>query len=426
MVRVRFAPSPTGSIHIGNVRAALFNYIFAKKHNGKLILRLEDTDLERSSEESAMSIINDLNWLGINFDEGPHIGGEYGPYKQTERLSIYKEYAEKLLSAGKAEKDYTTDNSYGIRFKAKKKAVFNDTVYGRVEKEVDDFIILKSNGIPTYHLGVVVDDSLMNITHVIRGKDHLDNTAKHTLLYEALNIKPPIYAHYSLTSGLSKRDKSKSIESLREKGYLPEAIINYSMLLGWSPKDDSDKFNIFDKLNEFDIKDLTKANSNFDEEKFNWLSGQYIREANLDRLTQIAMPYINYKADKEYINKIVYAVRNKLKCVSDIVYHIDFFFHDDIVYENSNAELIIKNNDSQKVIQSLLDKIKLDPTITEDNFNTLIKAVQKDTKIKGKKLFMPIRIALTGKTHGSEMNLVAPILGAKRCILRLEKAINKN
>ncbi|MDH4128250.1 MAG: glutamate--tRNA ligase [Spirochaetota bacterium] len=436
MVRVRFAPSPTGNIHIGNVRAALFNYIFAKKHNGKLILRLEDTDLERSTEESAHSIIEDLEWLGIKFDEGPHVGGDYGPYKQTERLNIYMEYANKLLANGKAEKDFShlendsdkDKTSYAIRLKAGgKKVILSDLVYGEVEKEIDDFIIMKSNGIPTYHFAVVVDDHLMKISHVIRGKDHLDNTFKHILIQDALGFDHPIYAHYSLTYGLSKRDQSKSIKSLREKGYLPQAIINIAMLLGWSPKDENEKFNIFDKLNEFDPKDFTKANSNFDEEKFNWLAGQYIREADLDRLVILSLPFLEKKGfsceNNDFLKSIIDIARAKIKCLSELVEHVDFFFQD-ITYESDEVKLFIKKPESQTVLKHFLLKVKENPNLTENNFKTFLNDVQKDTNVKGKNLFMPVRIALTGKMHGSDMSLIAPILGRETCIKRLEEAIN--
>ncbi len=439
MVRVRFAPSPTGDIHIGNVRAALFNYVYAKKMNGKLILRLEDTDLERSSEESAQGIIEDLKWLGIEFDEGPHIGGEYGPYKQTERLTMYKEYAEKLLAEGKAEKDFShqeskgesNDDSYAIRFKAggRKVSIF-DLVFGQVEKEVDDFIIFKSNGIPTYHLGVVIDDHFMKVSHVIRGQDHLDNTFKHALLHEALGFEKPTYAHYSLTRGLSKRDKSKSIRSLKEKGYLPEAVINSAMLLGWAPKDDNEKFDIFDKLDEFDPKDFNKANANFDEEKFNWLAGQYIRESDLSRLLPMVIPFLKQAGyisdsgyDDVYIKNILDIVRGKLKCMSEIVDHVDFFFKG-VVYENDDAKDFVVSESSQTVLKSFLQKVK-DNDLSSDNFNPLLKEIQKETKIKGKNLFMPVRIALTGKMHGSDMSLIAPVLGNSECIKRLEEAISQ-
>ncbi|MDH5681018.1 MAG: glutamate--tRNA ligase [Spirochaetota bacterium] len=438
MVRVRFAPSPTGNIHIGNVRAALFNYVFSKKHNGQMILRLEDTDLERSSEESAEGIIEDLAWLGITFHEGPHIGGDSGPYRQMERLDLYKKYAEELLASGKAEKDFshlddpsdTANQSYAIRFKAGgQKIRFRDLVFGEVEKEVEDFIIMKSNGIPTYHFGVVVDDHLMNITHVIRGQDHLGNTAKHVMLFEALGFEPPIYAHYSLTHGLSKRDASKSIKSLREKGYLPEAIINIAMLLGWAPKDGIEKFNIFDKLEEFDPGDFGRVNANFDEEKFNWLAGQYIREADLDRLLTLSRPYLEEAGfisatnpSDDYIKSVLDIVRGNVKCVSELVDYVDFFFRD-ISYESDKARAMLDTDDSRTVLKSFLDKLNSKPQITADDFKSYLKEIQSETGIKGKNLFMPVRIALTGRLHGPEMFLVAPVLGHKLCASRLESSI---
>ena len=402
-----------------------------------MILRLEDTDLERSSEESATGIIEDLLWLGIQFDEGPHVGGDYKPYRQMERLELYTKYAEQLLAEGKAEKDFShiegepkEGDSYAVRFKAGgQKVQLTDEVYGTIEKEIDDFIIMKSNGIPTYHLGVVVDDHSMEITNVIRGKDHLDNTFKHILLYKAFGWTPPKFAHYSLTAGLSKRDMSKSIRTLREKGYLPEAIINIAMLLGWFPKDEVEKFNIFDKLEEFEPKDFNKANSNFDEYKFNWLAGQYIREADLSRLTDLAIPfleaanYISYDThiDKEYISKIVSAVRNNIKSLSELTDHIDFFFNNFNI-EGKEKELI-DQEDSQTVLKAFLEKVKQAEAMDEDKFQPMLKDVQKETGIKGKSLFMPVRVALTGKLHGPDMSSIAHILGKATCVERLEETI---
>lgn len=436
MVRVRFAPSPTGNIHIGNVRAALFNYVFARKNKGEMILRLEDTDLERSSEESGQGIIEDLKWLGIEFNEGPHKGGELGPYKQTERLDIYREYAQKLLDAGLAEKDFShlegkepdDSDSYAVRFKGGEKRIqFQDMVFGDVEKEVEDFIIMKSNGIPTYHFAVVIDDHLMNISHVIRGQDHLGNTVKHVMLYEALGWTPPKYAHYSLTHGLSKRDASKSIRQLRERGFLPEAIINIALLLGWYPKDGQEKFDIFERLEEFDPADFSKVNANFDEEKFNWLSGQYIREADLDRLLELAKPYLEEAGytgkDDEYLKSVIDIVRGNLKCVSEITDFVDFFFAENVQFDEKAKEFI-SNEDSKKVISMFLDKVKAGAELTGDHFKSYPKEIQKETGIKGKGLFMPIRIALTGKMHGPEMNLVGPVLGKDICIKRLETSLS--
>ncbi len=437
MVRVRFAPSPTGNIHIGNVRAALFNYIFAKKMKGQMILRLEDTDLERSSEESGQGIIEDLQWLGIVFDEGPHVGGPYAPYKQTQRLDLYREYALKLLESGHAEKDYThlenetitESSSYAIRFKAnQKKVIYHDLVFGEIEKEVEDFIIMKSNGIPTYHFAVVIDDHLMKISHVIRGQDHLGNTAKHVLLCEALGFKSPIYAHYSLTHGLSKRDASKSIRSLREKGFLPEAIINVAMLLGWYPKDGQEKFNIFNRLEEFDPKDFSKVNANFDEEKFNWLAGQYIREADIHKILLLAKPFllekgfINTSTQDDYLMGVIDVVRGNIKCVSEITDHVEYFFKE-VNYQVESVREVLEKEESKTVLKSLYDKLSHEKELTAEVFQNIQKSIQKETGIKGKNLFMPIRSVLTGRLHGPEMYLVAPILGLEKCLSRINEYI---
>lgn len=469
-VRVRFAPSPTGHLHLGNIRTAVFNYIYAKKYNGKYILRLEDTDLERSTDESAKSIMEDMRWLGLVYDEGPDIGGPYGPYKQSERLQLYKEACDKLikmdrayhcfckggeieegeiqagevasrshmchckdLSQNEIETKLQNKEEYALRFKVNPgKTVIEEMVFGRLEKEIEDFIIMKKNGYPTFHLAVVVDDHHMKITHVIRGNDHLDNTFKHAQLIDALGYDRPKWAHSSLTYGLSKRDSSISVKYFRESGYLSEGIINAALLLGWSPKNiDREKFNYEEQIPYFDPADFNKTNSNFDRQKFDWLSQQYIREADLNRLVDIFIPmlekeskYSHLHFPREKLIMILEAVKGNLVCVKDTLDYMDMFTQD--YAKNKTVLEKIQDEKGQSVCKGLQEEIKEFPRedINAQEFIELIKKVQQKTKIKGKELYHPIRIALTGAEEGPELKLLVPILGKTESLKRLNDVIN--
>lgn len=468
MYRLRFAPSPTGELHIGNVRAALFNFLFARKMKGNLVLRIEDTDLDRSREEWIEKLIKDLTWLGIEFDEGPHKGGDFGPYRQTQRIELYQKYAFQLLEKGLAEKDFpenTKDNSdhFAIRFRAEGRVVeFEDLVFGRIKKEVEDFIILRSNGLPTYHLAVVVDDALMKISHVIRGQDHLGNTAKHVLLSEALGWESPVYAHYSLTYGLSKREESQSIRFFREKGYLPEAIVNAALLLGWSSKkQETEKFSIEDVIEEFDPNELTRVNAHFDAEKFEWLAGQYIRSASLDRLLELAEPFFRAKNwlsfSEEYRKQVLSLTLEKAHSVSEAVAQAEFFF---AAPKNSLPETPFDISQSIRVLESFKLKLesgflketkeekkeqdsknisKLHPSKFQapeqiapqssielfnepfkEKFRKLLKEIQMETGSKGKALFFPIRWTLSRKLHGPELFAIASVMGEAVVLERVQ------
>jgi len=334
-VRVRFAPSPTGSLHIGGARTALFNWLFARKHDGVFVLRLEDTDLLRSSEESSAGIIDGLQWLGLNWDEGPETGGSYGPYRQSERLPVYRKYLEQLVADGQAyycfcsneelqqekeaarngKRDYkysgrcrelTSEEvqqrlSQGlkpvIRIKAPDNGtcVVHDLIRGDVEFNyvlMDDFIIAKSDGWPTYNFAVVVDDASMDITHVIRAEEHLSNTPKQLLIYESLGLTPPLFAHVSMIlapdrSKLSKRHGATSVQEFREQGYLPEALVNYLALLGWSSGDDRDFWSLDELVAEFDLENISRSPAVYDIEKLTWMNGNYLGKADSERLLSL-------------------------------------------------------------------------------------------------------------------------------------------
>ncbi len=475
MVRVRFAPSPTGLLHIGNARMAVFNWLFARRHKGTFILRIEDTDVARSQRKYMDQLIEDLHWLGLTWQEGPDVGGQYGPYLQSERLHIYHDFCQRFLKEGLAYRCYCTpeeleerrqtarltgkppryDNrcrdladiqkkafetsglSFTIRFKVPEELlVFDDLIRGTCQFDMSltgDFVIMRSDGTPSFHFAVAVDDTLMQITHVIRGEDHLSNTPCHLLLFHALNQKPPQFAHLSLTMGadrtlLSKRHGAFSISEYRKLGYLPEALLNYMILLGWSPRNKKEKFETDDIIDTFEIGTMSKASSVFDQQKLDWLSGQYTREADLERLTNLAIPYVQAagfisadenKIDRAHLSLIVDAVRNNMSCMSQIVREADIFFRDPVVSEK-HVEFL-SSEISQSVLLSFHRELQKLDTLSPEIFKEAFVAVQKETKVNGKGLYMPVRLALTGREHGPELYGITNILGIDTCNKRIER-----
>lgn len=476
MVRVRFAPSPTGYLHLGNARTALFNYIFARHEDGKLILRIEDTDRERSKKEYEEMLIDDLKWLGIEWDEGPDVGGDYGPYRQSERTHIYNEYLEKLKQSGHVYKCYCTPEeleeerkkalaegrpprysgkcrhlteeeqrkleeegkTYVWRFRVPdgETIVFEDLIKGVVEinvNEFGDFVIVRSDGSPVYNFVVVVDDALMKISHVIRGEDHLSNTPKQILIYRALGFSEPKFAHLPIILGedrskLSKRHGAVSVRAFRNEGYVSEAMFNGLALLGWHPKRDSEVILKEEIIKEFDIRDIHNAPAVFDRAKLKWLNGVYIREIlDLNDLTNRAIPFFKkfgYEADFEYYKKVMEAIRDSIEVLNDIGERAYPFFVDEYEFEEDAVSFIKESETSLDVIKAFYEKVKQAPSIDKDTFKKLTKEIQKELKVKGKQLFMPIRIALTGKTSGVDIATLVEIIGKDRVLKRLERAID--
>lgn len=477
MVRVRFAPSPTGLLHIGNARMAVFNWLFAKRHKGTFILRIEDTDAARSEKKYMTQLIEDLHWLGLTWQEGPDVGGPYGPYLQSERLHLYNDLCQKFLKEDIAYRCYCTpeeleerrkiarlmgkppryDNrcreltekqksafetsglSYTIRFKVPDElVVFDDLIRGACQFDMSltgDFVIMRSDGTPSFHFAVAVDDTLMNITHVIRGEDHLSNTPCHILLFHALQHKPPQCAHLSLTMGadrtlLSKRHGAFSIQEYRKLGYLPEGLLNYMMLLGWSPKDKKEKFKAGDIFDTFEIHSMSKAASVFDQQKMDWLSGQYIREADPDRLVNLAIPYLQdagfvcpeeNKIDKSALKLIIDAVKGNLSCMSQIVHESKIFFSD-VVISESHVEFL-SSETSQSILNAFSTELQKLNSLSPDTFKEVLRKVQNETKVNGRGLYMPVRIALTGREHGPELYSIVNILGINVCSKRIERLL---
>ncbi len=474
MVRVRFAPSPTGYLHIGNARTALFNYLFAKHTGGKLVLRIEDTDRERSKKEYEDMLMEDLKWLGIEWDEGPDVGGDYAPYRQSERLDIYKEYVNKLLETGHAYYCYCTPEELEeerkkalaegrpprysgkcrnlteeekkafeekglkpvIRFRVPdgRLIVFDDLIRGHVEINVDefgDFVIVRQDGMPTYNFVVVVDDALMEITHVIRGEDHLSNTPKQILIYEALGFKIPEFAHLPIILGedrskLSKRHGAVSVRAFKDEGYMPEALFNYLSLLGWHPPSDREILPKEEIIKDFDIKDVHKSPAVFDRVKLKWMNGVYIREIiPLDELTKRAEPFFKgfgYIADFQYYKKVMQAIRDSIETLMDIKERAKPFFVDDFEFDEKAKEEL-SNETAYKVVQTFYEKIKDRDSLTGEEFKKIMKEIQKELKVKGRQLYHPIRIALTGEHSGVALDILVDVIGIDRVKHRLERAL---
>ncbi len=483
-VRVRFAPSPTGRLHIGTARTALLNWLFARKERGFFIVRIEDTDRSRSTIEYEESILEDLAWMGLNWDEGPDIGGDYGPYRQSERFELYQMRADELLRSGQAYRCYCTPEELeerrkkrlaiglmpkyegtcrnltadqeaeclaqgrkpAVRFRVPdEKIIVQDLVRGEIEFSSDvigDFIIMRSDGSPSFHLAVVVDDGEMGITHVIRGEDHITNTAKHVPLFQALGYPIPKFAHNAMILGpdggkLSKRHGATSVGEYREKGYLPEAIDNYLALLSWAPEDTREVFSPEELAAAFEVERISKSPAIFDVNKLNWLNGQHIRSAGLERLTNLCIPYLKdaglipqaepSQEEFAHLVKIVEAVRGNLTVLSEIPEYARIFLSK---YEiQPEAVEWLKKTQAPEVLSALLEQIRNHGELDFEGGRELVNGLRdmfKPLKITGKDLFMPVRVGLTGAVKGPELPFVLNILDKDEAIRRVEAAISKS
>lgn len=471
-VRVRFAPSPTGYLHLGSLRTALFNYLFARHHNGKFILRIEDTDQSRKVEGAVENLISILNEMGLNYDEGPGVGGEFGPYFQSERLDIYKKYCEELLANGHAYYAFETAEEldemrkvqqmqgkqtmydrrarvltenevkeklasgipYVIRLKVPldTEIRFTDIIRGNVKIDtnlVDDQVLLKSDGFPTYHLANVIDDHFMKITHIIRGEEWLTSVPKHIILYNAFGWKVPQMAHVPLIlnpdkSKLSKRQGDVATEDYLKKGYLKEALLNFMTLLGWNPGDGEEK-EIFTKaelIEKFSIERVNSAGAVFNVEKLNWMNGEYIKNYDIDALVELVIPYLSTggidTSDLAKTKRVVSAIRNYINKLDEAAEAAGVYYSEPNLTPEQND--IASSETSKQVFALLLSKIDQLLEITTVNFKPALSEVQKETGVKGKNLFMPVRLALTGEEHGPELGMIAYVLGKAEVLKRLK------
>ncbi|VEU80180.1 Glutamate--tRNA ligase [Haploplasma axanthum] len=439
-VRVRYAPSPTGLLHIGNARSALFNYLFAEHFKGDFIVRIEDTDVLRNVEGGEESQLKYLKWLGLDWKESPDKGGPFGPYRQLERLDLYQKYAEELLERGLAYKEYREDSDkFAIRFKvpANETYEFNDLVRGTLRfesKEVEDWIIMKDNGIPTYNFAVVIDDHLMEITHVLRGEEHITNTPKQIMVYRAFGWDVPEFGHMTIIVNeerkkLSKRDKNviQFISEYEAAGYLPEAMFNFISLLGWSPTGEEEILSKEQIIEMFDPNRLSKSPAMFDKDKLAYVNSRYIKKLTDQELAEKTKKYfvnegIEIVSD-EWLEKLVGLFKDRITHLGEITKLYHGFFHDEFKLNNEELE-VLKENNSLEMLKVFHDKLNETIDFSDENIGNIIKETGKETNTKGKALFMPTRIATTGDMHGPSLPITLSLLGKDVVLERLEKAMS--
>jgi nondiscriminating glutamyl-tRNA synthetase len=473
-VRVRFAPSPTGYIHLGSLRTALFNYLFARHTGGKFILRIEDTDRTRFVDDAVDNLLASMKLLGLDYDEGPVIGGDYGPYYQSERLDIYKKYALELVEKGFAYYTFETAEEleemrrmaklegrmtsydrrgrnltpeevkekldsgipYVIRLKVplNEEVKFDDIVKGTIKIDtnmVDDQVLMKSDGFPTYHMANVVDDHLMGITHIIRGEEWITSVPKHIILYKAFGWEVPKMAHCPLLlnpdkTKLSKRQGDVAVEDYLAKGYLREALINFMAFLGWNPGEGETEeiFSIEQLIEKFSLERIQVSGAVFNVEKLDWMNNHYIKEYDIDKLTELALPFFEKAgldvSDREKVKEILDTVRVYLNKLDEIPEHIKMFYQDEISVDGKQKE-ILEEETSKTVFKALADKLEAVNAIEPELFKEKVKEVQTETGIKGKQLFKPIRIALSGTEDGPELPKIAAILGKDKVVKFLRR-----
>lgn len=478
-VRVRYAPSPTGHLHIGNARTAMFNYLFARNKGGKFIIRIEDTDGSRNIEGGESSQLNYLKWLGMDWDEGIDVGGDFGPYRQSERNDIYEKMYNELHEKDLAYKCYCTSEEleaerdaqsakgemprYGgkcrhlsaedeaalvaegrepsLRFAVPqgKTYTFKDMVKDNVSFDsngIGDFVIVKKDGIPTYNFAVAVDDHLMEITHVLRGDDHISNTPRQLMIYEAFGWDVPVFGHMTLIVNeagkkISKRDESiiQFIEQYEELGYLPEALFNFIVLLGWSPEGEDELFTKEELISIFDADRLSKSPASFDKDKLKWMNNQYIKALSLDEVIELALPHLQKagalpveltEEQREWAHDLIALYQEQLSYGAEIVELSAQFFNDSIDYDEQCQE-ILAGEQVPEVMASLKEQFNALETFDAASIKAAIKAVQKETGHKGKNLFMPVRVVTTGQTNGPELPAAIALIGKETATARVSK-----
>ena len=477
-IRVRFAPSPTGELHVGNARTALFNWLYAKKNGGDFILRIEDTDTARSQPEYEENIISALRWLKLDWSEGPDVGGSVGPYRQSLRGKLYRRYAQSLIKSKNAYYCYCLPEELEIRRRENrqegtggydnrcrelsleqikefqdqgrkpcvrfrvpdKQIVFEDVIRGEVSFDtslIPDFVIMRPDGRPSFNFAVVLDDSLMEITDVIRGEDHISNTPRHILLFEALGFPVPRFAHMSLTLGpdrklFSKRHGAISIKTFENRGYLPEGIANYLALLGWAPPEGKEIMSAQEMRTVFDLESLSSSPAIFDWTKLNWVSGQHIRRADLSRLTDLAIPFLRaggYLEEKitesgyNRVREIVEVLRESLNCLSEINDYAPIFFKEDLPEDpEGEAEQVLKKESVRKLIGLIKRNLEGPPLPPAEFWKKTVEEAREELGLKGKELFLPLRVIITGRSSGPELTAVLPLIPMDTIRRRVEES----
>ena len=488
-VRVRFAPSPTGYVHIGSLRTALYNYLYAKKNEGSYIIRIEDTDQTRLVDDAIVGMLKAMDWADVKHDEGPFLRedgsivevGPYGPYVQSDRLEIYKKHADELiekehayycfcskdrldevrekqraegktpkydghcrhLSETEIQEKIQAGVPHVVRLKLPENHIikFVDAIKGEVTvntNDLDDQVLMKTDGFPTYHMAVVVDDHYMKISHVVRGDEWLISTPKHVYTYEAFGWEAPQFVHLPVILSqskkkLSKREGDVAVEDFRKKGYLPEALVNYIALVGWSPEDGQEIMNMKDLIDKFSFERVSKSSGVFDVDKLNWVNNQYIRNYDLDALTKLSMTHFTScglvkpgeeEARFDWMKKIVSVLRERLNRLDEIGSYADLFVNDDILLEDAEAEEMISMEHVEEMLKVLKVKVQtLESAITAQDVKNILKEIQKELNVKGKGLFMPVRVAITGQVHGPDIAEVIEIIGVQKTLARIDYTI---
>ena len=438
-VRVRYAPSPTGLLHIGNARSALFNYLFAEHYGGDFIIRIEDTDVARNVPGGEESQLKYLKWLGLDWKESPDKGGSFGPYRQLERLDLYQKYANILLEQGLAYKEYRDDSDkFAIRFKVPENVTyeFDDMVRGNLKfesKEIEDWIIMKDNGIPTYNFAVVIDDHLMEITHVLRGEEHITNTPKQIMIYNAFGWDVPTFGHMTIIVNeerkkLSKRDQNviQFISEYEAMGYLPEAMFNFISLLGWSPTGEEEILSKEEIIKLFDPKRLSKSPAMFDKDKLAYVNSRYIKMLTDEQLAQKARPFLEKEnieiISEEWLITLVGLLKDRMSYVGEIVMLYKDFFHKDFQLTEDKITTLQQFN-SLEMLEKFYELLNNLNDFSDENIQEIIKQTGKETNTKGKALFMPTRIATTGDMHGPSLPVQLSLLGKEVVLQRLAKTL---
>jgi glutamyl-tRNA synthetase len=438
-VRVRFAPSPTGFLHIGSVRTALFNWLYARHTGGAFVLRIEDTDIARNTPESLRTILDGLRWLGLDWDEGPEKNGKFGPYFQSQRAEIYKKRVRELIEKGMA---YEREGA--IRFKMTRQPIeIPDLIVGGVVRPLSeaemldpDFVIVRSDGTPVFHLVNVVDDLEMQITHVIRGEDHLSNTPKHIALFRAFGVEPPKYAHIPMIlnadgTKMSKSDpdpqkaRLASLQTYIEDGYVPEAVRNYLCLLGWSPKGNREVIPIEEVIQLFDLPQILRHNARFDVNKLYWINGEYIKAMPLARFVELAKPHLPSGIDATYAASVLEIVKEKIKLLKDLPAWTAYFFTEEYEFD---AEAVKKSCSSPQISERLLklaDKFSAVSAWEHDALEAALKQLAAELGVKTGELIHPCRVAVSGKSVGPSLYHMLVVLGRDRVLSRLRRAAAK-
>jgi nondiscriminating glutamyl-tRNA synthetase len=472
-LRVRFAPSPTGQLHVGNARTALFNWLMARGAGGTFVLRIEDTDFARSTKEAEGSAVDDLRWLGLDWDEGPDVGGGHGPYRQSERLHIYRAHAVELMSRGQAyhcfcseeqlemdryqalrnmqppkyvgrcrnitadeaRKRMAAGESAAIRFRVpdgNREIAFDDLVRERVSFMTDvigDFVLVRSGGVPAYNFAVVIDDALMEISHVIRGEDHISNTPRQLLLYEAFGWRPPRFGHVPMVLGpdhakLSKRHGATSVDEFRSRGYLPEALANYLALIGWSPGDNQEVLPLDELARRFRVEDVGTSAGVFDTEKLAWVNRHYLKLAPPERLAGMTLPFLESRGwvrdpgsgirdpkATEFLARAVAIAAQSVDHLDQVPARLHFLFDYSAAAALGDPAIHGEATEARRVVAALAEEAaKSGSLVDKEKFRAMATRIREQTGAKGKALFHPIRLALTGEAEGLELDLAVPLI----------------